>query len=307
MTFTETGAGAFRNGSSTATGVTDANGRATVETLSLPGETGTQTVRADISQATNGAGANQCGNAANTGTDPQGDQLNTTTRTGAAGNCTDTATVTYGTASPSPSATPTATASPTATSSPSGPPNAACTVVPVTTLDRDTIIATGSAGVTVKGTPNSIIDLFAYSRPSTTFRVVRSAEVGNDGTATFRVVPPTNTRLYAQQRGCNAGSSIVLNVRTALSLAVVRNGKRDYTFSGDSLPARTGGLIISLYRITNSGSQVLTSQVRASSTNGEWSLRRKFTGTGRFGFVVRTGQDLQNAPGSSNVRSLLVF
>jgi hypothetical protein len=40
--------------------------------------------------------------------------------------------------------------------------------------------ATGSTGVTVTTTPNSIIDLFAYSRPSTTYRVVRSAEVGGD-------------------------------------------------------------------------------------------------------------------------------
>ena len=78
-------------------------------------------------------------------------------------------------------------------------------------------------------------------------------------------------------------------------------------FSGDSLPARPGGLIVSLYRVTAEGRQVLTSQTRADDRNGQWRIERRFTGSGRFGFVVRTGQDLQNAPGTSNVRSTLVF
>lgn len=195
--------------------------------------------------------------------------------------------------------------SPSAPSSPAG--NAACQGPETVQLDRSTITATGAAQVTVTGTPNSVIDLLAYTRPSTTFRVVRSAEIGADGVARFTIVPPANTRLYAQQRGCDQGPSVVLNVRTALSLAVERTGVRTYRFSGDSLPARAGGLIVSLYRITSSGQEVLTSQVRADARNGEWTINRRFTGIGRFGFVVRTGQDLQNAPGASNVRSLLVF
>ncbi|MBC7373359.1 MAG: Ig-like domain-containing protein [Frankiales bacterium] len=200
--------------------------------------------------------------------------------------------------------------SPPASPSPSTSPAPSCATPTQVSLERDTIIATGSAGVTVTAPANSIVDLFAYTRPSTTYRVVRSAEVGGSGVAEFRIVPPANTRLYAQVRGCTANivrDSKVLNVRTALSLFAVRNGFRNYTFSGDSLPARPGGLIISLYRVTADGRQVLTSQTRASATTGDWVLNRRFTGTGRFGFVARTGQDLQNAPGVSNTRSLLVF
>ena len=52
---------------------------------------------------------------------------------------------------------------------------------------------------------------------------------------------------------------------------------------------------------------MLTAQTRANASNGDWRIDRRFTGSGRFGFVVRTGQDLQNAPGTSNVRSLLVY
>lgn len=182
-----------------------------------------------------------------------------------------------------------------------------CTTAASITLDRSTILATGSAQITVRATANSIVDVFAYSRPSTTYRVVRQAELGADGVFVDRIVPPTNTRLYAQQRGCSASPSIVLNARTQISLNVVRNGVRNYTFSGRLLPARPAGLIASLYRVTSDGRQILTAQTRANGTTGQYTITRQFTGSGRFGFVVRTGQDLQNAPGSSNVRSLLIF
>lgn len=225
------------------------------------------------------------------------------------------------TASPSPSASATATAtaspspSPTVSSTPSPTTtptldDSACIVPARVSFDRATIIATGSAQATVTAQANSIIDLFAYSQPFQTFRIVRSAEVGADGTAVFRLAPPTNTRVYAQQRGCTtdaAAASKVLNVRTALSIAAKRNGSREYTFTGESLPARTGGLIVSLYRVTPKGQQVLTSQVRANASNGEWTIRRTFLGNGRFGFVARTGQDLQNAPGASNTRPVLIY
>lgn len=214
------------------------------------------------------------------------------------------------TPSASPTATPTVSmtpsASPTATMSPAG----VCNVPATVELGAATIIATGSAPVTVRGPAGSTVDVFAYTRPSSTFRVVRTGTVGADGTVSLTAVrPPANTRLYAQVRGCTAdvaADSVVLNVRTALSLFTTRNGPRDYTFTGDSLPARPGGLIVSLYRVTAQGRQVLTSQVRASPSNGQWTIQRMFTGTGRFGFVVRTGQDLRNAPGTSNIRSALI-
>ena len=233
------------------------------------------------------------------------------------------------TATMSPSATPTATmsptASPTATRSPGGgngnqpstPPG--CARAAEVMLERETITATGSSGVAVKASPNSFVELSAYTRPSTTFKVVRSGTTDNNGNITFAAIkPPANTRLAAQQRGCAFGASKVLNVRTQLSMNVVRNGPRAYTFSGSAIPARPNGLIVSLYRVTPDGRQILTSQTRANANVGQpgydasrpagsYTIKRKFTGSGRFGFVVRTGQDLQNAPGSSNIRSLLVF
>jgi hypothetical protein len=230
-------------------------------------------------------------------------------------------------ASASPSASPSASASaspsvsPSQTTSPPSSPTASptdgnnrpptppgCLRAAEVMLARDVIIATGSSGVSVTATPNSFVELLAYTRPSTTFRVVRSGTTDANGNITFaNLRPPANTRLVAQQRGCAFGRQKVLNVRTLLTLFVERNGTRTYTFSGRALPARPGGLIVSLYRVTGSGRQVLTSQTRADASTGRYVINRRFTGSGRFGFVVRTGQDLQNAPGSSNVRSLLVF
>ena len=173
-------------------------------------------------------------------------------------------------------------------------------------LDRRTIVATGSARVTVQSAPHAPVDLYAYTRPATQFRLVRTGTTDANGLVAFDLRPPANTRLYAQQRGCSPGPQVVLNVATALTLAVERTGTRTYLFSGDSLPARAGGLVVSLYRVAADGREVLTAQVRADAATGEWQLVRRFTGTGRFGFVVRTGQDLQNAPGRSNLRPLLV-
>jgi hypothetical protein len=176
----------------------------------------------------------------------------------------------------------------------------------VLSIDRTTIVATGSAVVTVLAPPNSVVDLWAYSQPSTTFAVVRTATVDASGVITWPVSPLRNTRLYAQTRGGAPTPQRVLNVATALSLSAARTGTRPYAFSGRSIPARTGGLIVSLYRITADHHRVLTAQTRASATTGSWSLTRAFSGTGTFTFVVRTGSDLQNVAGSSNERLVTI-
>lgn len=215
--------------------------------------------------------------------------------------------------SASPSATPASNASSPSSSplpsaaAPSPTAGASCAAPPILELELSTIVATGASGLTVTGAPGAAIDVFAYTRPSTTYRVVRSGILDAGGHASFRVVPPANTRLYARQRGCEPGPSVVLNVRTALTLTAVRTGARTYRFAGDSLPARQGGLIVSLYRVTRDGRQVLTAQARARASDGEWSVTRRFLSGGHFGFVARTGQDLRNAPGASGVRPTVVF
>jgi hypothetical protein len=168
------------------------------------------------------------------------------------------------------------------------------------------VTATGIARATVTGTPGASVELLGYTRPATEFRVVRNLVLDSNGRVEVELRPPGNTRLYAQQQGCAPGPQVVLDVRPALTLSAVRNGTRDYTFAGDSLPARPEGLLVSLYRVTPDGGQVLTAQARADAS-GRWRIRRSFSGAGRFGFVVRTGRDLQNAAGASSTRPTLVY
>ena len=180
----------------------------------------------------------------------------------------------------------------------------------VSSLDLPTITANETAGVSVKAEPGSVVDLFAYTRPSTTYRLVRTGAVSDAGIAQFGIRPGGNTRLYAQQRGCTAEpprDSIVLSVRPALTLQHSRTGTRSYSFYGTSVPARPEGLVVSLYRITADGQEVLTARTRANATHGNWRINRTFSGSGRFGFVVRTSADITNAAGKSNLQSVLIY
>lgn len=205
-------------------------------------------------------------------------------------------------ASPSPAASAVETGQPTPTAAPAEPtapaePQCLGTAV---ALERRLITATEGARVVVHSTPERVVRLLAYSRPSTTYRVVREAVTGADGTVAFTVRPLTSTRLYAEESGCAPSVSEVLQVRPALSLGARRVGVRDVVFSGRVVPARPGQLV-SLYRLASHGRQVLTAQDRVDRA-GIWDLRRSFTGTGRFGFVARTGADMVGAAGSSPVR-----
>ncbi len=154
--------------------------------------------------------------------------------------------------------------------------------------------------MTVTGTPGSVIELQAYSRPSTDYTVVRRGTIPAGGSITFDVTPGTNTRLFAQVTGlpATASPSVVVGVRTALSLTVVRNGTRDYTFQGRLLPRRADQLI-TLYRVLDDGSRIITNQIKTDAT-GTYRIRRVFTGSGTFGFLTRTGQNLTNLSGESN-------
>jgi hypothetical protein len=160
------------------------------------------------------------------------------------------------------------------------------------------------------GQQNADVTLRCYSRPSTEYFDARNGSLGEEGSLEFRLNPGTNTRCFVKYLGSSDSDvrnapSVVQNVATALSLTVVRNGTRDYTFQGRILPRRSGQLI-TLYRVDRNGSEILTSQVKTDST-GTWRIRRVFTGSGTFNFIARTGQNLTNVAGKSNVRPTAIF
>jgi hypothetical protein len=160
--------------------------------------------------------------------------------------------------------------------------------------------------VTAHGAPGSTVELYAYSRPKTSYAVVRTDVTGANGAVVFTVKPGTNTRLYAHYKGGAATSdsvSKVINVHTALSLSAYRDGVRKYHFQGRNLPRLTGQLI-TLYRISN-GQEIRTATVKTNDS-GIWRIDRTFTGSGTFTFVARTSQTLNNAAGRSNERATVV-
>lgn len=276
VTFTESGAGAFRSGNSSVTVATNAAGIATADITSADNEAGDQQLTATITS--NGT---QCTASAGTGG-------TNATPTPAAGNCADTELNTF-TTGPAPS--------------PSPSTGAACSTVGDIRVSPSTIIAGKPSDVTVVSTSGRTVELYAYSRPSTTFRVVRTA-VANGSQTVFRVFPATNTRLYAQEVGCRASTSVVISVRSAVGISAVRNGTRLYTFTGPTNPRRPGQ-VVSLFRRTPNG-DVLTAQARTGS-DGRYTIQRRFTGSGLFDFYTRTSSDITNLQGNSLVRRTLIY
>jgi len=236
-------------------------------------------------------------------------------------------------ASPSPSSSASRSATATATTSPrpSGCPSSGVTV----RVNTRTINATGLASVTVTGAAASAtVELQGYSQNhqgDVTFDndptpIDRTGRADNNGTVTFNDLrPSSNTRLRARQLNCTYNNqSDVIEVRAQETLEVVRTGSRAYTFRGRSIPAREGGLIVSLYRIIGSAcpagvepsrcpGEKFIGQARAVSLGspgqGLYSIRIVFPAADqnkRDEFVVKTGRDAQNAPGRSNARSLLI-
>ena len=232
-------------------------------------------------------------------------------------------------ASPSPSPSASASTSPRPSASPS--PRACSSGPARVVVNTPTITATGYGSVTVSGvSPHSLVELQGYSQnhagsmsfDNDTTPVDRSARADANGAVTFNDIHPgTNTRMRAREVGCDYGGSSVMEVRTQLSLQVQRTGQRSYTFSGKAIPARPGGLIVSLYRIVGSAcsagdaasacpGEVLIAQVRADAVSGAYAMRVRFPARDqnvRDEFVVKTGRDNMNAPGRSNARTLLIY
>jgi hypothetical protein len=333
VTFQETGPGQLVGGTSpdgnnsTVTATTGANGQATATVQTRPGETGTQTITASISSATTDCGRifnGQTGVCSDTSTNtvsgaaasPSPSASTSASPTGSASPSTSasasasTSTSPRPSGSASPTTSSTTTATGTSTPRPTGTSTAPTQQLGLRVTSPSTITPGQGSVLRATGQPNSIVILRCYSRPSVDYFDARSGSVGSEGEIEFRLNPGTNTRCFVKYSGSSDNdvrnsASVVQNVATALSLTVIRNGVRDYTFQGRILPRRAGQLI-TLYRVESSGREVLTSQVKTDST-GTWRIRRVFTGGGRFTFLARTGQNLTNVAGRSNARPTAIF
>ncbi|MBK5305898.1 MAG: hypothetical protein JJD92_04340 [Frankiaceae bacterium] len=271
VTFDESGAGAFRNGNSQTIATTDINGVATVDVTAGANESGTQTITATI-------GGAECVKLAG---DPAGST---------AGNCTDTSTNTFVVGTPSPTAT-------------GG--RAALTLTVLT----PTIPAGSTGQLRATGAANELYELRCYTRPSTTYFTARSGAFDTAGNpVTFTLSLGRNTRCfiqYATTPAQGASGSVVINVTTVLSLSTVRTGVRTYIFQGRNLP-RVAGQLITLYRVDAAGNEIRTPNL-VTDSSGIYRVTRTFTGTGTFGFKVRTSQTMNNAAGVSSTITVRVY
>lgn len=140
--------------------------------------------------------------------------------------------------------------------------------------------------------------------PRALVRGVRTA----DRTVTFTVRLGETHRFRAQAddgQGCLGGGDATFTapVRAAVAIAATRNAVRTYTFSGRVVPAR--GQDVTLYRVTADGSRVITSRTTVAP-DGTYRIDRRFTGSGRFGFLTTVAATSANLSGSSPVRPTTV-
>lgn len=165
----------------------------------------------------------------------------------------------------------------------------------------------GGTTITVHGSqrhPGSQVSVHGYTRPGTQSRSLGTATTDENSVARITLPLQGSTRLYASAEHCVfASDSVVIPVRARLGgLTARRNGPRDYTFS--AFYAGPAGKVGNLYRVLPDGREILTSQTRLG---GEWPMvRRVFTGSGRFGFVLRAGSDINSLGAATNVRDTVI-
>jgi hypothetical protein len=160
--------------------------------------------------------------------------------------------------------------------------------------------------VDVFAVAGSTVTLTGYERPSTEVRTFGTRTTNYEGFVRFPVRLQGSARLFA------TSDAEVCAGRTATAVAVVqarlggltahRSAPRDYSFT--TFYAGPAGKVGNLYRVLPDGREVLTAQTRLG---GEWAtIRRTFTGSGRFGFVLRTRDDAGSLGTSTNVRDTVI-
>lgn len=152
----------------------------------------------------------------------------------------------------------------------------------------------------------STVTLF---RDSPAPRATVRSQAAEDGVALFRVrLGETHTLVasVASTGSCLGGrqATVVVPVHAAVSLAAVRTAPRRYAFSGRVQPAYG---TVSLYRVEDTGHRVLTART-AVQRDGTYRIDRRFTGSGRFGFVAVAdpGSTGRYSAGESRVRPTVV-
>ena len=159
-----------------------------------------------------------------------------------------------------------------------------------------------SMAVGVEGAPGATVQLYASSRPSTTYRLVRTGLISGDGLRTWTITPPSNTRLYARVNGRNT-ATITVDVAHTSTIGVT-NSAGTYRFTGVVRPG-FAGLPVTLLRALPGGGATVVGRT-TTGPSGTWRIDRRFSGSGTFGFSAVTGASPDNAAGRSRTYGVAV-
>jgi uncharacterized repeat protein (TIGR01451 family) len=232
--------------------------------------------------------------------------------------------------SPSPTASPTATASASAppviggtgapglgspAASPGGPgepptsPAPACppeTVCAPPTMAFDSGEITAGEVVHVAGTarPGAVVTLLGYSRPATTYLVLRQGVADDTGHWAFTLAPTTNSRLFARSVDGSSPSAVVL-VRSVVSMTPTIARGCVLIAKGSVYPKRARVRIDIQYRGVD-GRWVPAMSV-ATGAGGVYSVGRAFSACGSplvWRAVTRT--TIVNTAGASPLRNVIL-
>lgn len=127
------------------------------------------------------------------------------------------------------------------------------------------------------------------------------------GDVTWTVRVPERTVLFLEGQCSDGlrrgGRRISIDVQPTLTLAARRTSPRAYTFTGRVTPGR--GQTVGLYRVEDDGRQIATASA-VVGPDGTYRIDRRFVGSGRFGFVVRTAENERHRAGTTPVRPTVI-
>ncbi|MDX6216463.1 MAG: hypothetical protein QOG99_2047, partial [Frankiales bacterium] len=169
------------------------------------------------------------------------------------------------------------------------------TKIPTISISTTAINVGKSAIVTVHGTPGDSIQLYALTRPATSYQVVRTVTLPASGVYSTAITPRGNTRLFARSAAGDSGT-VAVSVRPAMSLAGSVSGKTG-TFTGTIVPGH-GNVAVRLFTVKN-GTITLVGTTRTAA-NGHYTYSRAFAAKGAVTFIAQTLSDGQNLSTQSN-------
>jgi hypothetical protein len=172
-------------------------------------------------------------------------------------------------------------------------------------LDDHSITYGESVTGHVTGKPGDHVSIRAYSRPSTSYGVVRGeAVLPASGWLDYTFRPATNTRMYAVSPTCGASNTSTIAVHGLVSIAAHRDGVRSYTFSGAAAPAAAyEGQLVKLFFLRGSTPvQKGSGRVHA----GKIAIAVQFRAPGRFTFFLAAPANNNNAVARSTNRPTVI-